>query len=175
MAVRDLIYIPNEILKTPAKEITKIDATIKQLIEDMIETMYDAGGIGLAANQIGILKRVIVMDVSEKSGCCSDRACNDNEPIVMINPKIVESSNNIVVTEEGCLSIPGATDKISRPDWVKVEYRDEDFKPQSMECEGLLCVCVQHEIDHLNGVLYIDYLSKLKRSMIERKVKKFLK
>lgn len=175
MTVRDLVYIPNEILKTKAKEVEKIDSEISTLIDDMIETMYDARGIGLAANQIGQLHRIIVMDIEERQGCCSDVSCGDNNPIVMINPKIIESSTNLQTTEEGCLSIPGATDNITRPDWVKVEYRDQDFELKTMDCEGLLGVCVQHEIDHLDGVLYIDYLSKLKCSMIERKVKKYLK
>ena len=164
MAIRPLCLIPDPLLRQVAAPVEQIDDTTRQLLDDMLETMYDAPGIGLAAPQIGISRRVIVMD-------CSD----DEEPPQiwrMINPQIIATSDEEAVREEGCLSIPGHHGEVCRPASVHVRYLDETGSACEMQAEGLLAACVQHEIDHLNGVLFIDYLSRLKRDMIIRKMTK---
>ncbi|ORE95694.1 peptide deformylase [Acuticoccus yangtzensis] len=165
MAKRPILILPDPVLRRVAEPINAVDARIRTLAEDMLETMYDAPGIGLAAPQIGVLERLIVLDVAtdeEKTPA----------PMVFVNPEIIARSDEMSVYEEGCLSIPEFTSDVERPARVTVRSLDKDGAEQIVEAEGLLATCLQHEIDHLNGVLFIDHLSRLKR---ERVVKKFTK
>ncbi|MGR0183556.1 peptide deformylase [Azospirillum aestuarii] len=164
MAVLDILVAPHPVLKQKAKPVEKVDARIAKLMDDMVETMYAAKGIGLAAPQIGILERVIVVDVHDK-----DEKPN---PIRLANPEIVWKSDETSVCEEGCLSVPDQYAEVTRPASVRVRYLDETNETREIEAEGMLATCIQHEIDHLNGVLFVDYLSMLKRNMILRKVQK---
>jgi len=164
MAVRDIIKLPDKRLRLASEPVKHVDAGVKKLIEDMFDTMYKAPGIGLAAIQIGIVKRVITMDLSKKE--------DNHEPLVFINPEIVWTSEETAKYEEGCLSIPDYYEEVERPAAVKAKYLDRDGKPREIEAKGLLATCLQHEIDHINGVLFIDHLSKLKR---DRVIKKFAK
>jgi peptide deformylase len=164
MAVRDIIILPDKKLRLVSKPVAKIDSATKKLIEDMFETMYEAPGIGLAAIQIGEPKRVVTMDLAKKD--------EPKEPQVFINPEIVAKSDEKATYEEGCLSIPEYYEEVERPASVTVKYLDADGKAQQVEATGLLATCLQHEIDHLNGVLFIDHISKLKR---DRVIKKFTK
>jgi peptide deformylase len=164
MALRDILILPDKRLRQVSEPVKKIDSGIRQLIEDMFETMYDAPGIGLAAVQVGIPKRVITMDLAKKE--------EPRNPQVFINPEIVWSSEEKATYEEGCLSIPEFYGDVDRPAQVKVKYLDLQGQAQEIEANGLLATCLQHEIDHLNGVLFIDHLSKLKR---DRVIKKFAK
>ena len=141
-----------------------VDKEAARLIDDMFETMYDAPGIGLAAIQVGVPKRIVTLDVAKKD--------EPADPKVLLNPEVVWSSDALSIYEEGCLSIPDIHEDVERPAGVRVRYLDRDGKPQEIEAEGLLAICLQHEIDHLNGVLFIDHISRLKR---ERIVKKFSK
>ncbi len=162
MALMPLVLIPQPVLRKVAQPVDDITENILQLTDNMSETMYAAPGIGLAANQVGVLKRIIVMD------CARD----DEPPALwkMINPKIIWRSEDSTKMEEGCLSIPGHNAEVVRPSEVHVSYLDIDGQKQEMQATGLLAACVQHEIDHLNGVLFLDHLSRLKRDMIMRKV-----
>ena len=164
MAVLDILVAPHPVLKQKAKPVEKVDARVAKLMDDMVETMYAAKGIGLAAPQVGILERVIVVDVHEK-----DEPPN---PIRLANPEIVWKSEDTSVCEEGCLSVPDQFAEVTRPSAIRVRYLDEKNEVREMEAEGMLATCIQHEIDHLNGVLFVDYLSMLKRNMILRKVQK---
>jgi peptide deformylase len=164
MAVLPIITIPDPILRTKAEAVERVDATLLKLAKDMLATMYEAPGIGLAAPQIGISRRLIVMDPSRDE--------EPKEPLVMVNPVILERSAAMRMHDEGCLSIPDVTAEIERPAIARVAYIDEEGKTQEKTLEGIWSTLVQHEIDHLNGVLFIDYLSRLKRDMI---VKKFSK
>jgi len=164
MALKEIIKIPDPVLRENCAAIEDITPELKTLMADMLETMYDAPGVGLAAPQINIPIRLIVMDASKED--------EEKAPIIMVNPEILTSSDERSVYEEGCLSIPEYFAEIERPAVVKVGYIDEGGKPQELECEGLLGTVVQHEIDHLNGMLFIDYLSKLRR---DRVIKKFAK
>jgi peptide deformylase len=164
MALRDILKIPDKRLRLVSEPVKRIDAGIRALADDMFETMYDAPGIGLAAIQIGERKRVVVMDLSKK-----DEA---QEPRVFINPEITWASSETSSHEEGCLSIPDYYEEVERPVKVKVKYLDLDGKTHEIEADGLFATCLQHEIDHTNGVLFIDYISKLKRDRI---IKKFTK
>lgn len=166
MALRDIITIPDPVLRENCKPIEEVTPELTILMDDMLATMYDAPGVGLAAPQINIPIRLIVMDAAQRD----DEPTRD--PIIMINPEIVESSNDLSVYEEGCLSIPEYFAEVERPAWVRVTYRDQQGNPQEQKCEDFLATVVQHEIDHLNGVLFIDYLSKLRRDMV---IKKFTK
>ena len=163
MALLPIIHVPNDVLRKTAQPVQEVTATTRQLLDDMAETMYDAPGIGLAANQIGALERLIVMD------CGSDEA---PELWQMINPEIIWESEETTKLEEGCLSIPGHNAEVVRPSIVRARYIDIDGKPQEMVADGLLSACIQHEIDHLNGVLFIDHLSRLKKGMIWKRVLK---
>lgn len=163
MALLPIIHVPDDVLRKTAQPVQEVTATTRQLLDDMAETMYDAPGIGLAANQIGALERLIVMD------CGSDEA---PELWQMINPEIIWESEETTKLEEGCLSIPGHNAEVVRPSIVRARYIDIDGKPQEMEDDGLLSACIQHEIDHLNGVLFIDHLSRLKKGMIWKRVLK---
>jgi len=163
MALLPIIHVPDDVLRKTAQPVQEVTAATRQLLDDMAETMYDAPGIGLAANQIGALKRLIVMD------CGSDEA---PELWQMINPEIIWESEETTKLEEGCLSIPGHNAEVVRPSVVRARYIDIDGKTQEMEADGLLSACIQHEIDHLNGVLFIDHLSRLKKGMIWKRVLK---
>ena len=169
MKTYEIITVPNPILKQTAQPVARVDDVIRAQMDAMLQTMYDAPGIGLAANQVGLLNRVLVMDLSRR---------NEEEkpnPICMANPEIVWQSEDISVMEEGCLSIPQQYAEIERPAIVRVKYLDYHGKEAELEASELLSHCVQHEIDHLNGVLFIDYLSSLKRNMILKKVDKLKK
>lgn len=161
MTVLDITKYPDPVLKTPAQEVSSVDAVVRKLLEDMTETMYAAEGIGLAAPQVGILQRVAVIDVSESR----------NEVIHLINPEITASSGE-VPSEEGCLSIPEYRETITRKELVTVRALNGKGEPIEIRAEGLLAICLQHEIDHLDGVLFVDRLSRLKREMFKRWHKK---
>jgi len=167
MALRDIIIIPDKRLRQKSETVAQIDKPLRKLVEDMFETMYAAPGIGLAAIQIGVAQRVVTMDLAKKD--------DPKEPQVFINPEIVWSSDDKSTYEEGCLSIPEYYEEVERPAAVKVKFIDLDGKPQEIEATGLLATCLQHEIDHTNGVLFIDYISKLKRDMVMKKFKKAAK
>lgn len=164
MAIRDLVILPDAQLRQVSAPVEAITPEIKTLAADMLETMYEAPGIGLAAIQIGVPKRIVTIDLAKQD--------EEKTPIVFINPEITWSSEELNVHEEGCLSIPEYYEEVERPARVKVRYLDLDGKQQEIEAEGLLATCIQHEVDHLNGVLFIDYLSRLKR---ERVTKRFAK
>jgi peptide deformylase len=164
MAIREIIKLPDKRLRLVSEPVKRIDADIRKLVDDLFETMYDAPGIGLAAIQIAVPRRVIAMDLSKKE--------DNHAPQVFINPEIVWTSDTTAKYEEGCLSIPDYYEEVERPAEVKVKYLDRDGKPREVEAKGLLATCLQHEIDHINGVLFIDHLSKLKR---DRVIKKFTK
>jgi peptide deformylase len=164
MALRDIITLPDRRLRLMSKPVGRIDDSVRRLVADMFETMYDAPGIGLAAIQIGEPLRVITMDLAKKD--------ESQKPEVFINPEICWASEERGAYEEGCLSIPEYYEEVERPAQVKVQYLDLDGAAHEVEATGLLATCLQHEIDHLNGVLFIDHLSKLKRSRI---IKKFTK
>ena len=168
MAVRKIIKMPNSFLRKKASVVNKLDNDIRHILDDMLETMYNAHGIGLAATQIGIDKRLVVMDCGLK---IDDDDFKPN-PIKMINPEITFLSKSLNKREEGCLSIPGYHAIVKRPDKVVVNYRDENFKQKTLEADDLLGVCIQHEVDHLNGILFIDHLSRIKKEMILKKIKK---
>jgi len=164
MAARDIITLPDKRLRLVSAPVETIDAELRCLIDDMFETMYAAPGIGLAAIQVGVPKRVVTMDLSKKEG--------EKEPHVFINPEIVWASDEPSIYEEGCLSIPEVHENVERPAKVRFRYLDLDGKTHEAEAEGLYATCIQHEVDHLNGKLFIDHISKLKRDRI---VKKFAK
>jgi peptide deformylase len=164
MAVRDIIILPDKTLRLVSEPVKQVDAGIKKLVDDLFETMYKAPGIGLAAIQIGVPKRVITMDLSKKE--------DNHAPQVFINPEITWMSDQTETYEEGCLSIPEYYEEVERPAEVKVKYLGLDGKSHEVQAKGLLATCLQHEIDHINGVLFIDHLSKLKR---DRVIKKFAK
>ncbi len=167
MVKRKIIIEPDPILRIKSENLDKVDNTLRKLMDDMLETMYAAPGIGLAAVQIGILKRLIVIDVSKKE--------EKKNPLFLVNPKIKYKSEKTSIYEEGCLSLPGHFAEIERPAECHVDYLDYDGKEKSIKADGLLATCVQHEIDHLDGVLFIDYLSKLKKEMIIKKLIKHKK
>lgn len=164
MALRDILILPDKRLRKVSEPVKKIDAGIRKLTEDMLETMYGAPGIGLAAIQVGTPKRVITMDLAKKE--------EPRNPLVFVNPEVVWASDEKATYEEGCLSIPEYYGDVERPAQVRVKYLDLEGKPKEIEANGLLATCLQHEIDHLNGILFIDHLSKLKR---DRVLKKFTK
>jgi peptide deformylase len=164
MTIKPLIILPDPILRQASKPIERVDDELKRLADDMLETMYDAPGIGLAAIQIGVPRRMLVIDVSREG--------EDKQPQVFINPEILKSSDERSVYEEGCLSIPDYYAEVERPATITLKYLDRDGKELTAEADGLLATCLQHEIDHLNGVLFIDHISRLKREMV---IKKFTK
>ncbi len=163
MAVLELVTIPDKRLRIKTKRIEKIDAALQSIIDDMIETMYEANGVGLAATQVGLDMQLSVID------CSPDR----KKPMTLINPEILEA-RNFTTMDEGCLSVPGYYDTVTRATWVKLKAQDREGKEYILEAEGLLAECIQHEVDHLHGKLYIDQLSKFKQSRAQNKVKKFL-
>jgi len=167
MAKRPILILPDPRLRAVADPIKKIDDGVRQLAQDMLDTMYDAPGIGLAAPQIGEMKRIVVMDLAKED--------EPPEPLVMINPELLSVSEDTVTTEEGCLSIPELYYDVERPAEVTVRYTDLDGNTVEREAKERLAICVQHELDHLDGVLYIDYLSRLKRDRVLKKFQKLAK
>ena len=165
MAIREILIHPDVRLKAVANPVTEFDDRLRALADDMLETMYDAPGIGLAAPQVGVLKRLLVMD-------CVKEEDAPPQPMVLINPAVTWTSENHSTHEEGCLSIPEQFAEIERPAEVEVTWSDFEGKQEAERFEGLWATCVQHEIDHLNGRLFIDYLKPLRRQMITRKMKK---
>ena len=164
MSIRKILTEPDPFLRQKSKKIDKVDDSTRSLMDDMLETMYDAPGIGLAAIQIGVPKRVIVIDLS--------RDGEKKNPMYFVNPEIISSSDKDATYEEGCLSVPNQFAEIDRPDKCHVKFLDYNGKEKTIKVEGLLATCIQHEMDHLEGVLFIDYLSKLKKNMIIKKLSK---
>ena len=161
MAIRDILHYPDPRLRDRAQTVERVDDAVRRLVDDMLETMYAAPGIGLAAIQVNVPKRVITIDISE----------HGDQPLCLINPEILELAGRIE-TEEGCLSLPGIYESVERADAIRARGLDRDGQAVEFEAEGLLAVCVQHEIDHLDGKLFVDYLSQLKRQRIRKKAHK---
>jgi len=164
MALREILILPDKRLRLVSKPVAKIDAATRKLVEDMFETMYDAPGIGLAAIQVGEPRRIVILDLAKKD--------EPRQPQVFVNPELLWKSEALRSHEEGCLSIPEYYEEVERPAEIRLKYLDLAGKPQELVAEGLLATALQHEIDHLNGVLFIDHISKLKR---DRVIKKFTK
>lgn len=164
MAVLPIITAPDPRLKVKCEAVDTVDSRVRQLMDDMLDTMYLAPGIGLAAPQVGVTRRVLVVDVSPKDGPA--------EPVRMANPEVIWRSETLFLYEEGCLSLPEQYAEVERPDKVRVRYRDETNMVQELEAEGLLATCVQHEIDHLEGIIFVDHVSSLKRRIILRRLQK---
>ena len=162
MAILNILEFPDSRLRTIAKPVTVVDDALRLIIDDMFETMYDAPGIGLAATQVNVHLRLVVIDVSEEK----------TEPLVLINPQFEVLTDELEEYQEGCLSVPGFYETVERPQRVKINALDRNGEPFEMLCEGLLAVCIQHECDHLNGKLFVDYLSTLKRDRIKKKLEK---
>ena len=167
MPIRPLIILPDPVLRQVSKPVERVDGALLKLADDMLETMYDAPGIGLAAIQVGEPLRMLVIDLAKEG--------ETPAPHVFINPEVLESSDQRSVYEEGCLSIPDYYAEVERPATVRVRYLDRDGKEREIEAEGLMATCLQHEIDHLDGVLFIDHISKLKRDMVVKKFRKLAK
>ena len=166
MSKKKIIIEPDPILRKKCEPLENVDDDTRKLMNDMLETMYKAPGIGLAAIQVGILKRIVVIDISKEE---------EKNPLFLANPEIIYKSKNTSVYEEGCLSLPGQFAEIERPAECHIKYIDYNGKEKKLETKGLLATCIQHEIDHLNGILFIDYLSKLKKDMIIKKLVKHKK
>ncbi len=164
MAILSIIIAPDPRLKVKCKPVERVDRQVRQLMDDMLETMYAAPGIGLAAPQVGVRKRVLVVDVTKEG--------EKPAPLCMANPEILWTSEELAAYEEGCLSLPDQYAPVERPARCRVRYLDEQDELRALEVEGMLATCIQHEIDHLDGVLFVDHLSALKRSMILRKLAK---
>src|SRR3982750_378243 len=164
MTIRPILTAPDPRLKAVSKDVDKVDDALRRLIDDMLDSMYEADGIGLAAIQIGVPKRVIVMDLDQKDG--------NNKPQAYINPKITWHSEEMTTFEEGCLSVPEMYEEVERPARIKAEYLDKDGVKHEIEADGMLATCLQHEMDHLEGILFIDHLSRLKRGIVLRKLEK---
>ena len=169
MAIRKILTEPNKILREKSLRVENVDKDIQRLMNDMLETLYAAPGIGLAAIQVGVAKRVIVMDISRDRN--KDKEPKKN-PMYFVNPEIVWKSEDKFTYEEGCLSVPNQFAEIDRPKQCHVKHLDYNGQPQELKADGLLSTCIQHEIDHLEGILFIDYLSKLKKEMIIKKLSK---
>ena len=167
MSKREIVIEPDPILRKKSESLETVDDELRRLLDDMLETMYSAPGIGLAAVQVGILKRLIVIDISKEK--------DKKNPLFLINPEIISRSKNTSIHEEGCLSLPGHFAEIERPAECHIKYIDYNGKEKEIEANGLLSTCIQHEVDHLNGTLFIDYLSKLKKDMILKKLVKHKK
>ena len=186
MAIRDIIEVPDKRLKTISTPVETVSDDTRALMDDMLETMYHANGIGLAAIQIGVPERVIVMDIAPSSGDESSDEANENGredrydlsglenegPRFFVNPEIVWTSDEMNNYQEGCLSVPGFYDDVERPAECRVKFLDYDGQAQEIHCEGLLATCIQHEMDHLNGIVFLDHLSRLKRQMVLKKIRK---
>ena len=161
MALLNILHFPDPLLRTKAENVEQVDDTVRKLVDDMFDTMYEAPGIGLAATQVNVHKRVIVVDVSEER----------NQPLALINPEIL-SAEGEEESEEGCLSVPGVFDRVQRAERIRIKALDREGEPFEAEYDGLLAVCIQHEIDHLDGVVFVDHLSPLKRQRIRKKLEK---
>ena len=166
MKKRKILIEPDPLLRKKCEPLEKVDDDLRKLMNEMLATMYDAPGIGLAAIQVGVLKRVVVIDLSKDE---------KKNPLFLINPEIVHKSKNTSIYEEGCLSLPGQFAEIERPAECVLQYIDYNGKKKELKAKGLLATCIQHEVDHLDGILFIDYLSKLKKSMIIKKLTKLKK
>ena len=164
MALREILILPDKRLRLVSEPVKKIDREVKELVDDMFETMYEAPGIGLAAIQIGVPQRVVTMDLAKKD--------EPKAPLVFINPEVTWQSDEKAIYEEGCLSIPEYYEEVERPAQVKIRYLDLEGKQHEVDADGLLATCIQHEIDHLDGVLFIDHISRLKRDMVLKKLAK---
>jgi peptide deformylase len=164
MALKEILTEPNNFLRQKSMPVDVVNVEIQKLMDDMLETMYAAPGIGLAAIQIGVAKRVIVLDVEQKEG--------EKKPLFIANPEIITKSDTNSTYEEGCLSVPGQFAEIDRPNKCHIKYLDYNGQKQEIKAEGMLATCIQHEMDHLEGILFIDYLSKLKKTMIIKKLSK---
>lgn len=162
MAILSVLRFPDERLRTKATQVTEVNDNIKTIVNDMFDTMYDENGVGLAATQVNIHQQIVVMDVSE----------NKENPIVLINPEIIDKSEDTLINEEGCLSVPGCYAKVDRHTKVTVKALDKNGKEFTLDGEELLAICIQHELDHLKGILFVDYLSPLKRQRIKAKLEK---
>ena len=175
MALRKILTEPNKLLREKSLAVKEVDENLQKLMDDMLETMYAAPGIGLAAIQIGVHKRVIVLDIGwrDKSESVNDEKQEERKnPIYFVNPEIIAKSANNSTYEEGCLSVPGQFAEIDRPDKCHIKFLDYYGQPKELVAEEMLATCIQHEMDHLEGILFIDYLSKLKKSMIVKKLAK---
>jgi peptide deformylase len=161
MALLDILHFPDPRLRNLARPVAEVDDTVRQLVDDMLETMYAAPGIGLAATQVNVAKRIVVIDISE----------DKTQPLCLINPEIIEK-DGVEEMEEGCLSVPGVYDVVQRAERIRIRALDRDGQVFEAETDGLLAVCIQHEIDHLDGKLFVDYLSQLKRTRIRKKLEK---
>ncbi|HSZ11448.1 MAG TPA: peptide deformylase [Rhizomicrobium sp.] len=162
--VLPILTAPDPRLKAVSEPVARVDGAIRKLVDDMLETMYAADGVGLAAVQVGVAKRLLVLDIAQMKG--------ERSPRVFINPKIVWASDEKVTAEEGCLSVPEIWEEVARPASVRVEYLDREGAAQTLEADGLLACCLQHEMDHLDGVLFIDHISRLKRGILMRRLTK---
>ena len=175
MALRQILTEPNKILREKSLFVEKVEKDLQKLMDDMLETMYEAPGIGIAAIQVGVPKRVIVMDIGSRN---TSETLNDKthiekkNPICFVNPEIIEKSVHNSTYEEGCLSVPGQFAEVDRPAKCHIKYLDYHGQPKEIKAEGMLATCIQHEMDHLEGILFIDYLSKLKKTMIIKKLSK---
>lgn len=169
MAILPLVLVPDPILREKAQPVETVTDEIKQLLDDMLDTMYDAPGIGLAANQIGSLHRLFVMDIADHKGG------EEPKPYKIINPEIIAQSDEISVYAEGCLSIPDGTADVKRPATVTLRYMNEQGDTKELDADGLLATCIQHELDHLDGILFTDHVSKIKRDMLIKRAKKIAK
>ncbi len=167
MPKKNIVIEPDPILRKKSETLEKVDDELRTLLDDMLETMYTAPGIGLAAVQVGVLKRLIVIDVSKDK--------DKKKPLFLINPEIISKSKKTSIYEEGCLSLPGHFAEIERPAECQIKFIDYNGKEKELKANGILATCIQHEIDHLNGILFIDYLSKLKKDMIVKKLVKHKK
>ena len=167
MSQRKIVIEPDPILRKKSESLEKVDSELRKLLDDMLETMYSAPGIGLAAVQVGVLKRLVVIDISKDK--------EKKDPLFLINPEITLRSKQTSVHEEGCLSLPGHYAEIERPAECQIKFIDYNGKEKALSAKGLLATCIQHEVDHLNGILFIDYLSKLKKDMIVKKLIKHKK
>ena len=175
MTIRKILTEPNKILRKKSLKVENVDKDIQSLMDDMLETLYAAPGIGLAAIQVGVAKRVIVMDIRRSRndiGGDKDENKEQKNPMYFVNPEIIWKSEEKFTYEEGCLSVPNQFAEIDRPKQCNVKYLDYNGQPQELRADGLLATCIQHEMDHLEGILFIDYLSKLKKSMIVKKLSK---
>jgi peptide deformylase len=161
MALLEILHFPDPRLRNLARPVTEVDDAVRQLVDDMFETMYAAPGIGLAATQVNVAKRIVVIDISE----------DKTQPLCLINPEIIEK-HGVEEMEEGCLSVPGVYDVVQRAERIRVRALDREGQVFETETDGLLAVCIQHEIDHLDGKLFVDYLSQLKRTRIRKKLEK---
>lgn len=172
MTILPLVLYPDPMLKQVSKPVERVDDDLRKFMDDMLETMYHEGGIGLAAVQVGVLKRILIMDVGRGSKRYDNEDESKSKPMFIINPEIVWESEEENCYDEGCLSFPEQYSEVTRPKRVHVKYLDYNGKERLMEADGLLATCVQHEIDHLNGITFVDHISPVKRDIIQRKLKK---